>query len=120
MLFRQRRSVQKSRLGARGRRRSAQGVAKMLINGSLVSRRAVAKLGVLLCALAANAMAESPPGSIPVGPMFAYPELEVAVKRDTNIALQPDALRQADTIWYLRPTMRLEAKDGVNLYDVTY
>jgi hypothetical protein len=92
----------------------------MLINGSFVARRAVAKLGILLCALAANAMAESPPGSIPVGPMFAYPELEVAVKRDTNIALQPDALRQADTIWYLRPTVRLEAKDGINLYDVTY
>lgn len=65
-------------------------------------------------------MAESPPGSIPVGPMFAYPELEVAVKRDSNIAIQPDALRQADTIWYLRPTVRLEAKDGINLYDVTY
>ena len=52
--------------------------------------------------------------------MFAYPELEVAVKRDSNIAIQPDALRKADTIWYLRPTLRLEAKQGANLYDVTY
>ena len=52
--------------------------------------------------------------------MFAYPELEVAVKRDSNIAIVPDPLRKADTIWYLRPALRLEAKQGVNLYDVTY
>ncbi len=52
--------------------------------------------------------------------MFVYPELEVAVKRDSNIALVPDAQRKADTIWYLRPTVRLEAKQGVNLYDLTY
>ncbi len=86
----------------------------------LVTRRAVSKLGLLLGAFAASAMAESPPGSIPVGPMFAYPALEVATKRDSNIAMQPDALRQADTIWYLRPSLRLEAKHGINLYDVTY
>ena len=92
----------------------------MLIANSVVARRAAAKLGLLLCAFAANAMAQSPPGSIPVGPMFAYPKLEVATTRDSNIALQPDALRQADTIWYLRPSLRLEAKKGVNLYDVTY
>lgn len=92
----------------------------MLTTKSPVARRAVSKLGLLLCALAANAMAESPPGSVPIGPMFAYPELEVAAKRDSNIALVPDAQRKADTIWYLRPTVRLEAKQGVNVYDVTY
>lgn len=52
--------------------------------------------------------------------MFAYPELEVAARRDSNIAMLPDPLRQADTIWYLRPSVRLEAKQGVNLYDVSY
>lgn len=92
----------------------------MLVTSSFVARRAAAKLGLLLCALAANAMAQSPPGSIPVGPMFVYPKLEVATTRDSNIAIQPDALRQADTIWYVRPTVRLEAKHGINLYDVTY
>ncbi len=92
----------------------------MLTTNSLVTRRVFSKFGFLLSALAANAMAQSPPGSIPVGPMFAYPELEVAAKRDSNIALVPDALRKADTIWYLRPTVRLEAKQGVNIYDVGY
>lgn len=94
----------------------------MLITNSPRVHRATLKFGVLLFlgTLAPNALAESPAGSIPVGPMFVYPELEVAVKRDSNIALQPDATRKADTIWYLRPTVRLEAKQGVNLYDLTY
>lgn len=92
----------------------------MLMPKSLVARRAVSKFGLLLAMFAANAMAESPPGSMPVGPMFAYPELEVAVKRDSNIALVPDAQRKADTIWYLRPSVRLEAKQGANIYDLTY
>jgi len=65
-------------------------------------------------------MAESPPGSIPVGPMFAYPELEVATRHDSNIAMVPDAQRKSDTIWYLRPSVRLEAKQGVNLYELSY
>lgn len=87
---------------------------------SLRTRRAVSALGLLLGTLATTAMAESPPGSIPVGPMFVYPEIELAVKRDSNIALVPDAQRKADTIWLLRPTVRLEAKQGVNIYDLTY
>ena len=87
---------------------------------SFVTRRAVSRFGFLLTALAANAMAQSPPGSVPVGPMFAYPELEVAARRDSNIALVPDAQRKADTIWYVRPSVRLEAKKGDNVYDLTY
>lgn len=67
-----------------------------------------------------GALGQSPPGSIPVGPMFAYPDLEVAVRRDSNIALQPDATRVADTIWLIRPSIRLEAKQGPNLYNVGY
>ena len=92
----------------------------MLTTNSLVTRRALSKFGFLLGALAANAMAQSPPGSIPVGPMFAYPEIEVAAKRDSNIALVPDATRKADTIWTLRPSVRLEAKQGVNIYTLSY
>lgn len=94
----------------------------MLTTSSLGANRATSKFGALLFlgTLAANVMAQSPPGSIPVGPMFAYPQLDVAVERDSNIAIQPDALRKADTVRYLRPSLRLEANKGVNLYDVTY
>ena len=81
---------------------------------------ALSALGLVVGTLAGNAMAESPPGSIPVGPMFVYPELEIATKHDSNIALVPDDQRKSDTIWYLRPTIRLEAKQGVNVYDLTY
>ena len=87
---------------------------------SLFARRAASKFGLLLAVFAANALAESPPGSIPVGPMFAYPELEVAVKQDSNIALVPEAQRKSDTIWLLRPSVRLEAKKGANIYELSY
>ena len=61
-----------------------------------------------------------PSGFDPCGADVRIPgNLDVAAKRDSNIALQPDATRQADTIWYVCPTLRLEAKDGVNVYDVT-
>ena len=76
--------------------------------------------GVIVSAVATNVMAESPPGSVPVVPMFAYPELEIATKRDSNIAMVPDAQRKADTIWYVRPAVRLEAKQGVNIYELSY
>lgn len=52
--------------------------------------------------------------------MFLYPALEVAVKRDTNIAIQPAATAQSDTILYLRPSVRLEAQQGVNIYSLNY
>ena len=89
-------------------------------NSILAKRSAITGAGFLLATFAASAFAQSPPGSVPVGPMFAYPEIEVAAKRDSNIAIQPDALRKADTIWYLRPKVRLEAKKGENIYDLTY
>lgn len=64
--------------------------------------------------------AQSPPASIPIGPIFAYPELGLAVRRDSNIALQPEATRRADTITYLRPAVRFEAKQGPSLYEIGY
>ncbi len=53
---------------------------------------------LFLSAVALPAFSQSPPGSIPVGPLFAYPELELSLKRDDNIALQPDNARVGDTI----------------------
>ena len=89
-------------------------------DSSLFARRAGLILQVLLGGVATTAMAQTPPGAMPVGPMFAYPELEVAARRDSNIALLPDATRKADTIWYVRPSVRLEAKQGVNTLNVGY
>jgi len=91
--------------------------------------RAASHVGftLMLGAMATTALAQTPPGAVPVGPMFAYPELELAIKRDTNIALSPDtstsaaiSTRKADTIWYVRPGLRLEAKQGENAFNVAY
>jgi hypothetical protein len=67
-----------------------------------------------------TAMAQSPPGAFMVGPGAVYPEIELAVKRDTNIDMQPDALRRSDTIAYVRPAIRFEARSGVQNYDLGY
>lgn len=74
----------------------------------------------LLGASSLNVFAQTPPGAIPLGPMMAYPEIEVGLKRDDNISMQPSATRQADTITSVKPSVRLEAKQGVNLFDVAY
>lgn len=52
--------------------------------------------------------------------LAVYPEIELAVKRDTNIDMQPDALRRSDTIAYVRPAIRFEARSGVQNYDLGY
>jgi hypothetical protein len=73
-----------------------------------------------LAAAGPIAMAQSPPGSFEAGPGYVYPEIELAVQRDDNIALQPDATRVSDTISYARPSFRVEAKSGVQNYDAGY
>ncbi len=73
-----------------------------------------------LAAAGPFAAAQSPPGSFGVGPGYVYPEIELAVKRDDNIAMQPEAARVADTISYVRPAIRFEARGGVQNYDVGY
>jgi len=77
-------------------------------------------LAALLGAASLNVFAQTPPGAIPLGPLMAYPEIEVGIKRDSNIALQPDATKQADTITSVKPGVRIEAKQGANVYDVSY
>ena len=81
-----------------------------------------AKLPILaaIISCATAGFAQTPPGAIAVGSMFLYPALEVAVKRDSNIALQPAATAKSDTIGYLRPSVRLEAQQGVNIYSLGY
>ena len=64
--------------------------------------------------------AESSIGSIKVGSLSVYPELQAAYVRDSNIALESDALRESDTIWYLRPGLRLEGISGVDEFGLSY
>jgi len=71
-------------------------------------------------AVASPAVAQSPPGSFKAGPGYVYPEIEFAVKRDDNIAMQPEVGRVADTIIYVRPAFRVEARGGVQNYDAGY
>jgi len=73
-----------------------------------------------LAAAGPIAMAQSPPGAFMVGPGAVYPEIEFAVKRDTNIDMQPSALQRSDTISYVRPAIRFEARSGVQNYDLGY
>ena len=81
-----------------------------------------AKLSILaaIISCATAGFAQTPPGAIPVGSMFLYPALEVAIKRDSNILIQPAASAKSDTIGYLRPSVRLEAQQGVNIYSLGY
>lgn len=75
---------------------------------------------LFLSAVALPAFSQSPPGSIPVGPLFAYPELELSLQRNDNIALQPDNARVGDTIWVMRPSVRFEIKKGPDFYNFGY
>jgi hypothetical protein len=79
-----------------------------------------AALGSVLAAASPGATAQSPAGSFQLGSGYVYPELEFAVQRDDNIALQPDAFREADTIRYVRPALRFDAKSGTDYYDAGY
>lgn len=74
----------------------------------------------IVIAIALPAAAQSPAGSFPLGPVYAYPKIELAVQRDSNIALQPDATRIADTITYVRPVLLFEAREGAQRYDAGY
>ena len=80
----------------------------------------VALPALVLASICPGATAQSPAGSFHLGPVYVYPEVEFAVRRDDNIALQPDADRVADTIKYVRPALRFDAKSGTHYYDAGY
>ena len=60
------------------------------------------------------------PAGIPWGPVVAYPEGTVTIKRNDNIYSQPNGPgEKSSTITVLAPSVKLEAKDGPHTYDVT-
>ena len=77
-------------------------------------------VAAVLAAISPNSMAQSPAGSFRLGSAYVYPEIEFALQRDSNIALQPEAKRIGDTIRYVRPSFRLDAKGDAQNYDAGY
>jgi hypothetical protein len=61
------------------------------------------------------------PSGIPVGPMVAYPEVDLTFKANDNIYSQPSTgTRKSANIMVIAPKIKLEAKDGPHTYDATY
>ena len=57
-------------------------------------------------------------GGIPLGPLTAYPSVTYQLQHNDNIVLQaPDSgLVKSDTIQVLNPSVRVEGKQGANVY----
>lgn len=79
---------------------------------------AIALLFAIAPLSAAAQDAESGSAGIPWGPIVAYPEGTVTVKRNNNIYSRPSG-EKSDTITVFAPSLKLEAKDGPHTYDIT-
>ena len=77
--------------------------------------------GFVGVALPAVAQESSKPSGVPVGPMVAYPEVDLTFKSNDNIYSQPaSGTRKSSNITVIAPKIKLEAKDGPHTYDVGY
>jgi hypothetical protein len=77
--------------------------------------------GLFAVAVAPVFAQDSKLSGIPVGPMVAYPEVDVTFKSNDNIYSQPSTgTRKSANITVLAPKVKLEAKDGPHTYDVGY
>jgi len=55
-------------------------------------------------------------GGIPMGPLTAYPSVGYEVQHNDNITLQAAGTTVKDTIQVLKPSLRIEGKQGANRY----
>jgi hypothetical protein len=77
--------------------------------------------GFVGVALPAVAQESSKPSGVPVGPMVAYPEVDLTFKSNDNIYSQPaSGTRKSSNITVIAPKIKLEAKDGPHTFDVGY
>jgi hypothetical protein len=77
--------------------------------------------GFVGVALPAVAQESNKPSGVPVGPMVAYPEVDLTFKSNDNIYSQPaSGTRKSSNITVIAPKIKLEAKDGPHTYDVGY
>lgn len=92
--------------------------SKITFDPRLIS---VAVTGLFCAALPVAAQEAAKPAGIPVGPMVAYPEVDLTLKSNDNIYSQPSTgVRKSSNITVLAPKVKLEAKDGPHTYDATY
>ena len=69
--------------------------------------------GFVGVALPAVAQESSKPSGVPVGPMVAYPEVDLTFKSNDNIYSQPaSGTRKSSNITVIAPKIKLQAKDG--------
>jgi hypothetical protein len=91
---------------------------KLVFDTRLIS---VAVASIFCIAAPAIAQEDGKPSGIPVGPMVAYPEVDVTFKANDNIYSQPaTGTRKSANITVIAPKIKLEAKDGPHTYDVGY
>lgn len=82
---------------------------------------AAAVAGLFCVAVPAIAQDSGKPSGVPMGPMVAYPEVDLTFKSNDNIYSQPaSGTRKSANITVLAPKIKLEAKDGPHTFDATY
>ena len=65
----------------------------------------------------ADSTANRAPGSIPLGPISAYPSIGLSLKHDDNLFSTPNN-KTGDTSKVLTPSVRFEAKQAANTYSL--
>lgn len=90
------------------------------LNVNLLAAAIASLFALTPLSAAAQDADSSKPAGIPWGPIVAYPEGTVTIKRNDNIYSQPSGPgEKSATITVLAPSVKLEAKDGPHTYDVT-
>jgi hypothetical protein len=75
----------------------------------------------LLASPCLRSLKRGKPSGVPVGPMVAYPEVDLTFKSNDNIYSQPaSGTRKSSNITVIAPKIKLEAKDGPHTYDAGY
>lgn len=90
------------------------------LDPKLISAAIASLFALSLSAIAQDKPAEfGKPTGVPWGPVTVYPEADLTFKSNDNIYSRPSNTKSAN-ITVLAPKVKLEAKTGPNVFDVTY